>query len=108
MLVIDSRWQNLLIYGFLFVTIVLFPRGIHLPRRRIRARRGQRRRKADGAWNISCRSRVLIAIYVILAPSYNLVIGYGGLVHRRASDLLRARRLHGGIAGDPRRPAAPL
>ena len=35
-LVIGSRWQNLLIYGFLFVAIVLFPRGIHLPRRRIR------------------------------------------------------------------------
>jgi branched-subunit amino acid ABC-type transport system permease component len=36
-LVIGSRWQNLLTYGFLFVTIVLFPNGIHLPRRRIRA-----------------------------------------------------------------------
>jgi branched-chain amino acid transport system permease protein len=35
-LVIGSRWQNLLIYGFLFVAIVVFPRGIHLPRRRIR------------------------------------------------------------------------
>jgi branched-chain amino acid transport system permease protein len=34
-LVIGSRWQNLLIYGFLFVAIILFPRGIHLPRRRI-------------------------------------------------------------------------
>jgi branched-chain amino acid transport system permease protein len=36
-LVIGSRWQNLLIYGFLFVAIVVFPNGIHLPRRRIRA-----------------------------------------------------------------------
>jgi branched-subunit amino acid ABC-type transport system permease component len=36
-LVIGSRWQNLLIYGFLSVTIVVFPHGIHLPRRRIRA-----------------------------------------------------------------------
>ena len=36
-LVIGSRWQNLLTYGFLFVAIVVFPRGIHLPRRRIRA-----------------------------------------------------------------------
>lgn len=35
-LVIGSRWQNLLIYGFLFIAIVVFPRGIHLPRRRIR------------------------------------------------------------------------
>ena len=35
-LVIGSRWQNLLIYGFLFIAIILFPRGIHLPRRRIR------------------------------------------------------------------------
>ena len=35
-LVIGSRWQNLLIYGFLFVTIIVFPRGIHLPRRHIR------------------------------------------------------------------------
>ncbi len=31
-LLISSRWQNLLLYGFLFVTITLFPRGIHLPR----------------------------------------------------------------------------
>jgi len=35
-LVIGSRWQNLLIYGFLFIAIVVFPRGIHLPRRRVR------------------------------------------------------------------------
>jgi branched-subunit amino acid ABC-type transport system permease component len=31
-LLISSRWQNLLLYGFLFVTITLFPRGINLPR----------------------------------------------------------------------------
>jgi len=36
-LVIGSRWQNLLIYGFLFVAIVVFPHGIHLPRRQVRA-----------------------------------------------------------------------
>jgi len=30
-LVIDSRWQNLLLYGVLFVTILLFPRGVRLP-----------------------------------------------------------------------------
>jgi hypothetical protein len=36
-LVIGSRWQNLLTYGFLFIAIVVFPRGIHLPHRRIRA-----------------------------------------------------------------------
>lgn len=35
-LVISSRWQNLLLYGFLFVAIVLFPRGIHLPKWRAR------------------------------------------------------------------------
>ena len=35
-LVISSRWQNLLLYGFLFVAIILFPRGIQLPRRRPR------------------------------------------------------------------------
>jgi branched-subunit amino acid ABC-type transport system permease component len=29
-LVIGSRWQNLLLYGVLFVTIVLFPRGVRL------------------------------------------------------------------------------
>ena len=34
MLVISSRWQNLLLYGFLFVTITLFPRGINIPRLR--------------------------------------------------------------------------
>lgn len=33
-LIISSRWQNLLLYGFLFVAIVLFPRGIQLPKRR--------------------------------------------------------------------------
>lgn len=33
-LVISSRWQNLLLYGFLFVTITLFPRGISMPRLR--------------------------------------------------------------------------
>lgn len=31
-LFIASRWQNLLLYGFLFATILLFPRGIRLPR----------------------------------------------------------------------------
>lgn len=31
-LVISSRWQNLLLYGFLFVTITVFPRGIPLPK----------------------------------------------------------------------------
>jgi branched-chain amino acid transport system permease protein len=30
-LVIDSRWQNLLLYGVLFVTILVFPRGVRLP-----------------------------------------------------------------------------
>ncbi len=34
-LVIDSRWQNLLLYGVLFVTILLFPRGVRLPRFRL-------------------------------------------------------------------------
>jgi branched-subunit amino acid ABC-type transport system permease component len=36
-LVISSRWQNLLLYGFLFITITLFPRGINLPRLRPKA-----------------------------------------------------------------------
>ena len=31
-LIIDSRWQNLLLYGVLFATILLFPRGVRLPR----------------------------------------------------------------------------
>jgi len=33
-LVISSRWQNLLLYGFLFGTILLFPRGVRMPRMR--------------------------------------------------------------------------
>ena len=33
-LVIGSRWQNLLLYGFLFATILLFPRGVRLRRLR--------------------------------------------------------------------------
>jgi branched-chain amino acid transport system permease protein len=31
-LFIGSRWQNLLLYGFLFGAILLFPRGVRLPR----------------------------------------------------------------------------
>jgi branched-chain amino acid transport system permease protein len=34
-LVIGSRWQNLLLYGVLFVTIVVFPRGVRMPRFRL-------------------------------------------------------------------------
>ena len=34
-LFIDSRWQNLLLYGVLFVTILIFPRGVRLPRLRL-------------------------------------------------------------------------
>ncbi len=34
-LVIGSRWQNLLLYGVLFVTILLFPRGVRMPRLRL-------------------------------------------------------------------------
>ena len=33
-LFIGSRWQNLLLYGFLFATILLFPRGVRMPRLR--------------------------------------------------------------------------
>ena len=31
-LVIDSRWQNLLLYGVLFIAILIFPRGVRMPR----------------------------------------------------------------------------
>ena len=31
-LVLASRWQNLLLYGFLFIAIVVFPRGVRLPK----------------------------------------------------------------------------
>ena len=34
-LVIGSRWQNLLLYGVLFAAILLFPRGVRLPRFRL-------------------------------------------------------------------------
>lgn len=34
-LIIDSRWQNLLVYGVLFATILVFPRGVRLPRLRL-------------------------------------------------------------------------
>jgi branched-chain amino acid transport system permease protein len=34
-LFIDSRWQNLLLYGVLFVTILIFPRGVRMPRLRL-------------------------------------------------------------------------
>jgi branched-chain amino acid transport system permease protein len=33
-LIIEARWQNLLLYGFLFITILVFPRGMHLPKLR--------------------------------------------------------------------------
>ena len=86
MLVIGSRWQNLLIYGFLFVAIVAVP-AWHPPAApahpRTRAggcRCRQRRRKADRqGMEYFMSVAVMIAIFVILAASYNLVIGYGGL-----------------------------
>jgi branched-subunit amino acid ABC-type transport system permease component len=31
-LVLASRWQNLLLYGFLFIAILLFPRGVRMPK----------------------------------------------------------------------------
>ena len=34
-LVIDSRWQPLIVYSILFAAIVFFPRGIRLPARRV-------------------------------------------------------------------------
>ncbi|MBN8899496.1 MAG: hypothetical protein BGO51_15300 [Rhodospirillales bacterium 69-11] len=34
-LLIASRWQNLLLYGFLFAAILLFPRGVRVPRLRL-------------------------------------------------------------------------
>ena len=37
-LFIGSRWQNLLLYGFLFATILLFPRGVRMPRLRLARR----------------------------------------------------------------------
>ena len=37
-LIISSRWQNLLLYGFLFVAITLFPRGINFRRPRPRSK----------------------------------------------------------------------
>lgn len=36
-LFIGSRWQNLLLYGFLFATILLFPRGVRMPGLRLRS-----------------------------------------------------------------------
>lgn len=38
-LFIGSRWQNLLLYGFLFAAILLFPRGVRMPRLRLAALR---------------------------------------------------------------------
>jgi branched-subunit amino acid ABC-type transport system permease component len=34
-LVMDSRWQPLIVFSILFVAIVFFPRGIRLPARRV-------------------------------------------------------------------------
>ena len=34
-LVVDSRWQPLIVYSILFIAIVFFPRGIRLPARRV-------------------------------------------------------------------------
>jgi hypothetical protein len=34
-LVVDSRWQPLIVFSILFVGIVFFPRGIRLPARRV-------------------------------------------------------------------------
>ena len=48
--VIGSRWQNLLLYGVLFATIVLFPRGVRT------AAASAWRRRDDRRWNTSRRS----------------------------------------------------
>jgi branched-subunit amino acid ABC-type transport system permease component len=34
-LVMDSRWQPLIVFTILFIAIVFFPRGIRLPARRV-------------------------------------------------------------------------
>jgi hypothetical protein len=31
----DSRWQPLIVFSILFIAIILFPRGIRLPERRV-------------------------------------------------------------------------
>ena len=43
-LFIGSRWQNLLLYGFLFAAILVFPRGVRMPRFRWAAARRYGRR----------------------------------------------------------------
>ena len=41
-LIIPSAWQNLVLYGFLFFTILIFPRGFRMPRRvRVAVRESQ-------------------------------------------------------------------
>ena len=83
-LVIGSRWQNLLIYGFLFVAIVVVP-ARHPSAAPAHPRTCTDRSGADGDAGRLRRMEyfmsvaVMIAIFVILAASYNLVIGYGGL-----------------------------
>ena len=87
-LVIPSQLADLLLYGFLFVTITLFPRGISASvaadgRSLAPCPSGSRR--VTQATLSAARMEyiytilVLIAIFVILSSSYNLVIGYGGL-----------------------------
>ncbi len=90
-LVIPSEWQGFLLYVFLFATIIFFPQGIRLPARlsgssrradAVTRRRptSARNRSSDDAMDYIYSVIILIGLFVILASSFNLVIGYGGLI----------------------------
>ena len=109
-LVIPSEWQGFLLYVFLFATIIFFAAG-HSPAgttQKARARRcPEPRRRPTSPHRSGERATmdyiysviILISLFVVLATSFNLVIGYGGSDFDRASNFLWARRLHLGAAG---------
>ena len=89
-LVIPSEWQGFLLYVFLFLAIVFFPNGLRLPKRRSKFASATRELPPDP--HSACRKPgvaameylygviIIVGLYVILATSFNLIIGYGGLV----------------------------
>ena len=90
-LVISSEWQGFLLYVFLFLAIVFFPEWFS-PAEAAKQIRLRDARVTSGTRSSACRKSgvgameylysviILVGLYVILATSFNLIIGYGGLV----------------------------
>ena len=108
-LFIPSEWQGFLLYVFLFFAIVFFPE------RPAAAATPQARSHRDRATPAPAATRppkarreameylygiiIIVGLYVILATSFNLIIGYGGLVSIAHPVFFAHRRLYVGNPG---------